>query len=126
MAAEPVAQPDSGVQLAVREQAGGSLAGDLYVARTADEPEAVEVGITLVPRFHGRGLAIRAITTISEALLELDGVERVLASIDNENTASQALFQRVGFRLISTEVGSFTRRDGSVGDELVFALVRSG
>src|SRR4051812_7471099 len=115
MTAEPVALPGSGVQLAIRDRSGGPLAGDVYIARPIDEPETVELGITLVPGFHRRGLAPRTIARASAAALGLDGVEQLVASIDDENMASRALFERAGFLLILREPGSFTRRDGSIG-----------
>ncbi len=114
-----------GVQLALREQAGGPLIGDLYLVRAA-EPDVVEVGLTLVPGAHGRGLATAAVRAVLAALCEdrALGVRRVDAYLDEANERSAALFDRLGFLPLARLEGASTRRDGTSGDELHFALDR--
>jgi RimJ/RimL family protein N-acetyltransferase len=109
-------------QLAIRETAGGPLAGDLYVARPDDKPGVVEVGITLVPGFHGRGVATAAVRALLDVLLADAEVQRVEAVLDVDNDRSRALFERLGFQLEARLEGTGERRDGSRADELVYAL----
>lgn len=118
--------PGSAVQLAIRETAGGDLAGDLYVDRPAAGPWSVEVGITLVPGLHGRGIATRAVTALLDAAFGTDpaGIHRVVAGLDIDNIRSRALFERLGFRLEAHHVRSSRRRDGTFADELIFAMSR--
>lgn len=122
---EPVV-PGSGVQLAIRETAGGPLVGDLYVARSESTPGSVEVGITLVPGFHGRGLATSAIAAVLDDMFERavpsGPVSRVVAVLDAGNIRSRALFERLGFRLEAHHRGSGRRRNGTLADELVFVM----
>jgi RimJ/RimL family protein N-acetyltransferase len=119
--------PGCDVQLAIREQRGGPLAGDLYLARPETAPWAVEVGITLVPGFQGRGLATGAIAIVVDALFgEVHSgapLHRVVAEVDVDNRHSRALFERLGFRLEAHRVRSGRRRDGTFADELVFAVI---
>ena len=122
--AEP-STPGVGVQLAIRETAGGPLAGDLYLART-EQPDTVEIGITLVPGFHGRGLATAAVATVLDLLFAQDPpggpVSRVVAILDVDNERSRSLFERVGFRLQARHAGSGQRRDGTPADELEYVM----
>lgn len=99
---------DDAVQFAIRETRGGPLAGDLYVHR---EDAAADLGITLVPGFHRRGLATATIRTVVDALAR-DGVTRVVAWADIGNTRSRALFERAGFTVVG-------EHDGEVEMELV-------
>ncbi len=122
---EPLA-PGAAVQLAIRETSGGPLVGDLYLDRPEGTPQSVEVGITLVPGFHGRGLATAAIGAVLDAVFDprLEGgpVRRVVAVLDVDNVRSRALFERVGFRLEARLPGSGRRRDGARADELEFVM----
>lgn len=118
--------PGSGVQLAIRETTGGPLVGDLYLARSEATPGCVEVGITLVPGFHGHGLATAAIAAVLDEMFDrvVPGrpVSRMVAVLDAGNVRSRALFERLGFRLEAHHRGSGRRRDGTLADELVFVM----
>jgi RimJ/RimL family protein N-acetyltransferase len=104
IAEHAAATPAEGVQLAIRERQGGELAGDLYL-HAADG--ALEVGITLVPGFGGRGLATATIAAVGSAV----GPLRAWAHEDN--VRSRALFERLGFRLVDRD-----------GDEVCYESVR--
>lgn len=114
----------SGVQLAIREAPGSPLAGDLYVGRPQARPRSLELGITLVPAYQGRGLATAAIRTLLETIFSGDlrdgGVDRIEAILDVDNRRSKALFERLGFRLHERRPGTGERRDGSTADELAY------
>ncbi len=122
---EPLA-PGTAVQLAIRETSGGPLVGDLYLARSEASAQSVEVGITLVPGFHGRGLATAVIAAVLDVVFDptLRGgpVSRVVAVLDADNVRSRALFERIGFRLDARHRASGRRRDGTRADELVFVM----
>jgi RimJ/RimL family protein N-acetyltransferase len=120
-ALEPLV-PGVGMQLAIRRDLGGGLVGDLFVHRTAAAPDAVEVGITLCPGEHGRGLAAGAIRALVAAVVQAGstGVARLVAIVDVENAASRRLFARAGFTETEWRDESWVRRDGSIADEVVF------
>jgi RimJ/RimL family protein N-acetyltransferase len=119
----------TGVQLAIRETAGGPLVGDLYLERPTANPLAVEVGITLAPGCHGSGLATAAITAVLDVVFGdvvlSQPVDRLVAVVDVDNGRSWALFQRLGFRLEARHVRSSQRRDGTLADEVVFAMTEA-
>jgi RimJ/RimL family protein N-acetyltransferase len=112
--------------LAIRQTWAGPLVGDLYLDRPESTLSAVEVGITLGPGFQRRGLATAVITAVVNALFGQGppppSVRRVLAIVDVENRRSRALFERLGFRVEARHVASGRRRDGSVADEVMFAV----
>lgn len=115
----------SGVQLAIRQAPGSPLAGDLYMARPQARPRSLELGITLVPAYQGRGLATAAIRALLEAIFSGDlrgggGVDRIEAILDVDNRRSKALFERLGFQLHKRRLGTGERRDGSTADELAY------
>ncbi|WP_436496001.1 GNAT family N-acetyltransferase [Actinokineospora sp. HUAS TT18] len=115
---EPTFEVDTAFQIAIREHVGGPLVGDLYVSR--QHADAVELGVTLVPGHHGRGLATKAVNTVTDALLTTLPITRVEARCDVDNVRSAALFERAGFRFVERTIASWTRRDGKVIDEFVF------
>lgn len=114
--------PGGGVQLALRSPVDGELVGDLYLARPADESAVMHLGITLVPRWHGHGLAAAAVQLVVRETVDRPGsvLHEVLAFVDEENSASRRLFERCGFELVDRIVGGSERRDGAVADELVY------
>lgn len=116
-----------GVQLAIREEPGGPLVGDLYLVRSVAEAHVAELGITLVPGAHGRGLASAAVQAVLAALLgdRRVGVSRLDGILDIDNERSQALFERLGFLPLARLEGASLRRDGTTADELHYAMDRA-
>ena len=122
--------PGHAVNLALR--ADDRLAGDVYVHVLADTPHVAEVGITLAPWAHGRGLASEAITAVVDALFDGGGavaeatadvaVVKAIAYVDARNTPSLALFDRLGFRREGYLSHSFRAADGTLADEILLGL----
>lgn len=87
-----------GVCLAVEERESGALVGDVVLFWRSETDRAGEVGYIFHPRFSGRGYASEAV----EALLALGfdglGLHRIAARIDERNTASARVVERLGFR----------------------------
>ncbi len=65
------------------------------------EHRAAEVGINLAPSARGRGLALPALAALSRVAREL-GVEKLVARIKPENTASIRSFEKAGYRPTSS------------------------
>jgi RimJ/RimL family protein N-acetyltransferase len=122
---EPFAVGDE-VQLAIRDDPGGDLVGDLFLHRTATEPWVVWIGITLTPGAGGKGRAQRAVTAAVDAAFgagdTADRIERVAGRLDAGNERSRRLFERLGFRREAHHHLGVRRRDGRLADELVFAV----
>lgn len=114
--------PDVGAQLAIRQVLGGPMIGDLFVHRTTDDPEVLTVGITLDRGRQGRGYALAAVEAVI-ATIEADAgndISRIVAVVDADNASSLRLFRRAGFTESERLHRTSLRRDGSIGDEVVF------
>ncbi|MEC3954415.1 GNAT family N-acetyltransferase [Nocardia sp. CDC153] len=104
---------------AVREIGGdGSLIGTAGLRRLDDGPD-VEVVYNLDPAWWGRGLASEAAAAVVDYAFEVLGVDRVLAEIDEGNTASIAVVERLGMRPFETV-------PGVLGPMIHFALANPG
>jgi RimJ/RimL family protein N-acetyltransferase len=123
---EVLAIRGDGAQLALREEAGGPLVGDVHLVRSVAEAEVAELGLTLVPGAHGRGLATAAVQAVLAAVLgdRTAGVTRLDGILDVDNEPSQALFERLGFLPLARRPGASRRRDGTTADELHYAMDR--
>lgn len=120
MADDAPGSPGHQVNLALRD--GDRLAGDVYVHVLTETPHIVELGITLAPWAHGRGLASEAITAIVDALLADGDIVKAIAYVDARNTPSLALFDRIGFRREGYLSHSFRTNDGTFADDVLFGL----
>jgi RimJ/RimL family protein N-acetyltransferase len=111
------------VGIALRET--GALIGDCGIRWTdASEtcPGQAEVGITLAPSFHGRGLASEALEALLGYLFTKVGVHRVFGSVDPRNLASMRLLRRAGMRQEAHCVESYWSK-GAWTDDVIFALL---
>lgn len=121
VAAQPATElPVAGdwLQLALHATDDGHLVGDVAVHRLADQPGTFEIGVTLAPAEHGRGLGGEALTAVVDALFAAHAAHRVVATCDARNDAVRALLARVGLRQESRLVdadwfkGEWTTVDG--------------
>lgn len=91
-------QEGDAVSLAVEERATGALVGDVVLFWRSETNRSGEVGYIFDPRAAGRGYATETV----EALLVLGfdglGLHRIAARIDERNTASAKVVERLGFR----------------------------
>ncbi len=80
-------------------EADGSRAGMLRLDRLKNEAGALafEISIAVCPQFHGRGIA----TTALALARRLQPGAMFEAEVLTENSASQALFRKAGFRQVS-------------------------
>lgn len=114
--------PAVGVQLAIRAEPAGPLIGDFYAHRTERDPDTLMVGLTLSPVMQGRGFARAALEAVATAIENCPdgGIRRIAAVVDVDNSASVRLFRRAGFTESGTLHQTSVRRDGSIGDEVIF------
>ncbi len=91
-------EPGGGICLAVEDRETGALLGDVVLFWHSERDRAGEVGYIFDPAFAGRGYATEAVG----ALLELGfvglGLHRIAARIDDRNTSSARVVERLGFR----------------------------
>lgn len=86
------------VCLGVEEQGTGRLVGDVVLFWRSERDRAGEVGYILDPAFAGRGYATEAVAALLDLAVDGLGVHRITARIDERNTASVGVVERLGFR----------------------------
>lgn len=89
---------DDAVCLAVEERATGRLVGDVVLFWRSETDRSGEVGYILDPRFGGRGYAAEAVSALLEVGFDGLGLHRITARIDERNSASVRVAERLGFR----------------------------
>jgi RimJ/RimL family protein N-acetyltransferase len=87
------------VELAVTLAEDGSLIGDVLLALRSVEHETVEVGYIFAPAYGGQGYATEAVRALLDLAFGELGARRVVARVDERNTASRRLLERLGARL---------------------------
>jgi RimJ/RimL family protein N-acetyltransferase len=102
-------------RLAIADPESGRLIGSLGVPEVDFDSQRAEVGYWLAPSERGRGLATRALRLFSSWVFEALPVVRLEAIPEVDNTHSQRLLARVGFKregvLRSYQVVHGERRD---------------
>lgn len=78
----------------VEREEGEALGRATLIPRGRDVWEA---GIMMGPAGQGRGLATKALSEVIDLGFDRLGARRIFADIDDENTASIRLFERLGF-----------------------------
>ncbi|PRB18352.1 GNAT family N-acetyltransferase [Microbacterium sp. MYb62] len=92
------AKEGDAVSLAVEERATGALLGDVVLFWRGENDRSGEVGYILDPRAGGRGYATEAVEALLALGFEGLGLHRIVARIDERNTASAGVVERLGFR----------------------------
>jgi RimJ/RimL family protein N-acetyltransferase len=115
--------PGTWLQLVLTSLENGTIIGDCGIHFLAADVHQVELGITLSPESHGRGLAAEAITSVLRYVFETLGKHRARAVTDAENHAAAGLFRRLGFRQEAHFVEHLWYK-GAWGSEFVFAILQ--
>lgn len=76
----------------------GQLIGDLVLFWHSDRDRHAEVGYVLHPDHEGHGYATEATRALLGLAFDGAGAHRVSAQLDERNTASARLLERLGFR----------------------------
>jgi RimJ/RimL family protein N-acetyltransferase len=103
--------------------AGGDVVGELLL-KWADGSGQVEVGYAFHPDVAGRGFATEAARALLDLAFGRYGFHRAFARIDEQNTASVRVAQRLGMRLEARLVENDVRpADGAWATEVVYAML---
>jgi len=94
------------VQLAVADRQSDELLGDVGICVAADRLSA-ELGFTISPRFHGRGLGREALLSAIGLVFDRSPVGEVVCITDARNNASIRLLERAGLRRVATAEAVF-------------------
>lgn len=120
-AVAPFAEPGDVLVLAIEERGRPGVVGEALL-KWAQGPGQAEVGYALHPDVQGRGYALEAARAAVALAFDRFGFHRVFARIDEENTASVRVCERLGMRLEARLVEN-DRRDGVWATEVVYAML---
>jgi RimJ/RimL family protein N-acetyltransferase len=92
------AQEGDAVALAVEDRATGALVGDVVLFWRSGVDRSGEVGYIFDPREAGRGYATEVVAALLAIGFDGLGLHRIVARLDERNTASAQVVERLGFR----------------------------
>lgn len=95
--------PGTWCQLAIESTTRCALAGDVGIHFPADDPNGVEVGVTLAPEARGAGIGAEAVALVLDHISRVYAITQASAWITTQNLPSRRLFERLGFTLVATE-----------------------
>lgn len=101
----------------------GTLVGDLVVFLHSVEHGSVEVGWIFDPAHGGRGYATEAVRALLDLVFTGLEARRAVARVDERNTASSRLCDRIGMRLEARLIENEVFK-GELSNELDYALLR--
>lgn len=107
--------------LVERRDAPGVL-GEVVLKWANDAARQAEIGYIFNPNYGGHGYATEAARAMLRLAFECYGFHRVCARLDEENTSSVRLCERLGMRQEARLVESGVR-SGQWGTELVYAML---
>jgi RimJ/RimL family protein N-acetyltransferase len=108
-----VHRPEWGLFALVR-RADGLAVGAMGFHGAPDEQGTAEIGYDLVEAARGRGYATEALRALSAWALARDDVRSLFATVEPDNTPSQAVVSRAGF----TKVSEYADEEGLLAYEL--------
>ncbi|MEL6635940.1 MAG: GNAT family N-acetyltransferase [Bacteroidota bacterium] len=113
------------MQIGMESRAEGQLIGDCALLFWAEEPRIGELGITLAPQFHGRGLAQQCGELLLRTLFTTTLTHKLMAYIDLRNAASIRLVERLGFhREGRSRKSCYDTADQAWVDEWQYGILR--
>ena len=112
------------IVLAAIEASTGLHVGEFMLRLTNAESRQGEIGWSLHPSAHGRGLATEGARAMLRLGFEELGLHRIIAGTDPRNAASIKVMERLGMRREATFVDSWFLKGEWVG-EIVCAILES-
>ena len=109
-------------QLAIIDNTLNQLVGDLAVHFI--DSDQVEIGFTIAPEFHKKGIALEALYALLDYLFKDLNKHRITATTDACNKAACRLLDKAGFRKEAHFIENIYFK-GSWGSECLFAMLRS-
>ncbi|MFJ3958495.1 GNAT family N-acetyltransferase [Arthrobacter sp. NPDC090010] len=91
-------EPGQAICLAVEERATGRLIGDVVLFWHSAEHRSGEIGYIFSPAVSGQGYATEAAAALLRLGFEDLGLHRIVARLDERNTASARVAERLGMR----------------------------
>ncbi len=111
-------------QLGIEWKKQSRLIGDCAVKFASEERRHAELGITVSPDYHGRGIGQEAMHLLIRLLFDFGELHKVFALIDARNAASIRLIEKMGFQLEGRLRNHFWNAiDDCWDDELFYGLL---
>ena len=120
MSTAPLLQPGGWSQIAIAEQAGLRLWGDIGLRLASDGSEA-EIGFTLAAAYQRRGIATAAVRAAIGLVFGHTTAARIIGITDARNEASVNLLERLGLQRTAEQQVMFR---GEPCTEWVYMLAR--
>lgn len=115
---------DDGLNPAVIRKDTGELIGDVLLIWLSEEHRSGEVGFVFSPDHHGHGFATEAAREMLRLGFEDLGLHRIIGRLDNRNTASGRVLERLGMRREAVFIqNEFVK--GEWCDEAVWAMLET-
>ena len=114
--------PGTWFQLAICKNDHDELIGDCGLHFLKDEPDQVEIGITLNRGHQGQGYATKALELVFAYVFDSLKKHRIIASVDPNNSASIRLLERMKMRREAHFIESIRSKDRWL-DDLVYAIL---
>lgn len=108
--------------LVVERRDEPGIVGEVLLRWSSDAARQAEIGYIFSPRFAGNGYATEATRAALRLGFEVVGFHRIFARLDEQNTASLRVCERLGMRREARLVESDVRGD-EWGTELVYAML---
>lgn len=100
----------------------GAVIGDVFLNKHSELQGTTEMGYMLHPDHQGQGFATEAVAVALRIGFEEWGVHRIYARVDEDNTGSARVCQKLGMRQEARLIES-DRRGDVWSTELVFAML---
>jgi RimJ/RimL family protein N-acetyltransferase len=117
-----LAADDEHVTLGAELRDSGQLVGDVILFLKSREHGVGEIGWVFAPRVAGQGFATEAATAMLDWAFGPVGLRRVIARLDERNTASARLCERLGMRLEARLIENEVFK-GELSTELDYAIL---
>ena len=115
--------PNTWMQLAIITKDTNELIGDLGIHFIQNEPDQVEIGITIKREEQRKGYATEALALIFDYVFIRLLKHRIIASIDSDNHASIKLMERMKMRK-EAHFRNSLYVDGKWVDDVVYAILK--
>ena len=110
--------------VAAVEDASGRVVGEFMLRLASSSSRQGEIGWSLIPEVHGRGLATEGAREMLRLGFDELGLHRIVATCDPRNLASLRVMERIGMRREAEFVDSESLKGEWIG-EIVCAILQS-
>jgi RimJ/RimL family protein N-acetyltransferase len=106
------------------EKTTGRYVGETYLANPDWHVPSIELGYFLVQKATGQGYATEAARAVLGCAFDYQNMSRVDLQCRADNTASQRVAERLGFRQEGCQRLRHRKKDGTLVDRLWYGLLR--